>query len=198
MPDTDKLITLERLKDLLAAYGARPAKWPAEERAAALALIETSENARMLFNEEQALDALLEQVAEPEVSEALHGRVRSIAMPSAAASTPSLLTQLFERFRPQSQMAWQGAVVMAGVSGIVVGVSMSAIVMDTGATPTTVVAISGDTVEAEAMGINTVTPVESPNFAYSLTGESVTETETTTDDSNNGDGTFTVAGIPLY
>ena len=37
MPDTEKLVTLSRLKTLLDAYGAAPGFWPEEERAAARA-----------------------------------------------------------------------------------------------------------------------------------------------------------------
>ncbi|MBT5455661.1 MAG: hypothetical protein HOK82_03575 [Rhodospirillaceae bacterium] len=194
MSDTDKLITLDRLKDLLAAYGARPDLWPAVERAAAQALIDSSDQASALYAEEQALDALLRQVAEPEVSAALHGRVRSIALPPAPAPSASLPARMLEWLRPQSQMAWQGAVVAAGILGIVAGVGISAVVFDA-ALP------AKNTILAASDGADGTT--NTSNAIFSLTGEIISETETVadetvTDETDNGDGTFTVAGIPLY
>jgi len=198
MSDTDKLITLERLRDILAAYGARPGLWPPSERAAAQALIETSDEARALYAEEQALDSLLQQVAEPEVSAALQGRVRSITLPSGPTPSATLLSQLADWLRPQSQMAWQGAVVASGILGIVVGVGLSAMVMDAGAPPATIVAANEDRTSMDTARVDTGTVPESSNFIFSLTGETIAETETTVEDSDNGEGTFTVAGIPLY
>lgn len=52
-------MTLERLAELLTAYGADAARWPEAERDAALALIEGSATARMALAETRALDALL-------------------------------------------------------------------------------------------------------------------------------------------
>ena len=198
MPDTDKLITIERLKDLLAAYGARPGLWPAEERAAAQALIDTSDDARTLYDEEQALDALLQNVIEPEVSAALTGRVRSMALPTATAPSASFMARLMDSLRPQSRMAWQGAVAMAGILGIVTGMGVSAFVMETNApAANTIIAISeGDTTLATDNAA--IATPNSANVAFSLTGETVTETETNADESDTGEGTFTVAGIPLY
>lgn len=196
MSDTDKLITIERLKDLLAAYGARPGLWPAEEHAAAQALIDTSDEARALYDEEQALDALLQKVAEPEVSAALQSRVRSMAIPPAPAPSASLLARMFCWLRPQSQMAWQGAVVAAGILGIVTGVGLSAVVFDAGIPVTSTLA----TVEIQGVEIGEAptSVADQNNPTFSLTGEAVAETDSTPDGTDNGEGTFTVAGIPLY
>ena len=60
-------ITLERLRNLLDAYGAQPERWPEAERAAAQALIGRSAAARALWKEAQEVDLLLGAVSvEPE------------------------------------------------------------------------------------------------------------------------------------
>jgi hypothetical protein len=60
------MITLVRFAQLLDAYGAEPARWPAEEREAALALLARSPEARRQRDEAARLDALLDRgAAEP-------------------------------------------------------------------------------------------------------------------------------------
>ena len=60
-------ITLERLRELLDAYGAQPERWPDAERAAAQALIGRSAAARALWKEAREVDLLLGAVSvEPE------------------------------------------------------------------------------------------------------------------------------------
>jgi hypothetical protein len=54
-------MTLERLRNLLDAYGADPAHWPDDERATMQALIAASAPARAALAEAAALDALLAQ-----------------------------------------------------------------------------------------------------------------------------------------
>ncbi len=53
-------MTVDRLRDLLDAWGAAEDRWPADERAAALALIASSAEARALRDEAARLDALLD------------------------------------------------------------------------------------------------------------------------------------------
>lgn len=53
---TPKLISNNRVIQLLASYGARSTSWPAEERLAALALIEKSPELKKLLHDAQALD----------------------------------------------------------------------------------------------------------------------------------------------
>lgn len=52
-------ITRERLEVLLAAYGADPARWPSEEREAALALLAVDTGAQALRDAAARLDAVL-------------------------------------------------------------------------------------------------------------------------------------------
>jgi len=62
-------MTLQRLQQLLDAYGANPERWPAEEHAAALALLAYSMEARTRQAEAARLDALLDlaPLAQPSV-----------------------------------------------------------------------------------------------------------------------------------
>lgn len=53
-------MTLQRLRQLLDAYGATPDRWPAEERAAALALLASSVEARAQRDAAARLDTLLD------------------------------------------------------------------------------------------------------------------------------------------
>jgi hypothetical protein len=53
-------VTIDRLRDLLDAWGASADRWPADERAAALALILRSPEARALRDEAARLDAFLD------------------------------------------------------------------------------------------------------------------------------------------
>ncbi len=109
MPDTEKLVTVSRLKALLDAYGAAPECWPEEERAAATALIETSSEARILVKEADALDSLLDKIPEPEVSAALTSRVRSMALPAIEAKSGGTFSRLAAFLQPNSRLGWQGS-----------------------------------------------------------------------------------------
>jgi hypothetical protein len=61
-------LDLERFKALLAAYGARPERFPDGEREAALALLASSEVARDLARAEAALDDVFALAHAPELS----------------------------------------------------------------------------------------------------------------------------------
>ena len=55
-------MTIERLRQILDAFGADPARWPKAERDGALALLATSPEAQRLRDEARRLDALLNEV----------------------------------------------------------------------------------------------------------------------------------------
>src|SRR5262245_16982872 len=55
-------VTIDRLGELLAAYGARPDRWPSAERAAALGLLFASREARARRDAAAALDTMLDRV----------------------------------------------------------------------------------------------------------------------------------------
>ena len=54
------MIDIDRLRSLIDAYGAEPARWPADERAAALLLLANSAEARAYAQDAEALDATLD------------------------------------------------------------------------------------------------------------------------------------------
>lgn len=58
-------MTLERLREILAAYGADQEHWPAAERDAALALLTASPEAREAARDAMALDDLLARYDNP-------------------------------------------------------------------------------------------------------------------------------------
>lgn len=68
-------MTDTRLQELLASYGADPARWPAPEREAALALLQASPAARALRDEAAALDAALDRWTVPAPGPALAAQV---------------------------------------------------------------------------------------------------------------------------
>ncbi len=55
------MIAFDRLQSLIDAYGAEPARWPADERAAALLLLANSAEARAYAQDAGVLDALLDR-----------------------------------------------------------------------------------------------------------------------------------------
>lgn len=72
-------MTIERLRLLLDTWGAASERWPATERAAALALIARSPDARALRDEAVRLDALLDADPADAPSDALVARVLAAA-----------------------------------------------------------------------------------------------------------------------
>jgi len=57
------MMGLDRFRELMDAYGAEPARWPANERAAAEALLAINAEAAQLRERAGALDALLDKAA---------------------------------------------------------------------------------------------------------------------------------------
>ncbi len=78
-------MSLERFRVLLGAYGANPDRWPPEERAAALALLEQSPQAQRWRDASASLDALLDHAPGFEVSATLIDRILA-AVPTPAPS----------------------------------------------------------------------------------------------------------------
>jgi len=67
-------MTPERLSRILAAYGSRPDRWPADEREGAMRLLAQDPDAEARTRDEQALDALLARHRVPAPHAALVGR----------------------------------------------------------------------------------------------------------------------------
>jgi hypothetical protein len=55
------MMGMDRLRELLEAYGAEPGRWPAKERAAALTLLTENEEARRMQKQAAVVDGLLDR-----------------------------------------------------------------------------------------------------------------------------------------
>lgn len=80
-------MTLQRLQQLLDAYGANTERWPSEERAAASALLAHSAEARAQQDEASRLDALLD------LTPSVHPSIELVARILAAAPTERTQTE---------------------------------------------------------------------------------------------------------
>ncbi len=115
MPEpTDRKMDMARLAAILEAYGADDRRWPQDERAAALALLADSPEARALRDQAAALDTLLDVAGAPAPSPEL------MAMILAAAERPAWRQWLAE-FWPFGP-AWQPASAFA--AAVVLGVAI--------------------------------------------------------------------------
>jgi hypothetical protein len=207
MSHTEKLVTLKRLSVMLDAYGADPDRWLDEERSAALALIDTSAEARSLLDEAIALDGLLDRVDEPAVSSALTRKVHAIRPSAPGARLSDLVALVGGWLKPGSRAAWQGAVAAAAVIGIATGIGLSEMVFDEEAPSAIAVATTpAETIRTEtpvmAVGDSAFDPestmttsLETNIARISLTGDDGANSEPLgqTDDSE-----MAVASIPLY
>ncbi len=78
------VMTLQRLQQLLEAYGANPERWPLEERAAAVALLARSTEARAKQAEAARLDTLLDLAPVVQPSEELAARILAAKLAEGA------------------------------------------------------------------------------------------------------------------
>ena len=84
---THSAVTLERLAQLLDAYGGDSARWPEHERASALQLIAKNPQAQVLHRAALDLDGALDLSSMPEIaSSALRARVLEIPIKHPAAA----------------------------------------------------------------------------------------------------------------
>ena len=111
-------MTLDRLKEIVGAYGADPARWPATERVAAQDLLERSAAARRLRDEAAALDRILDQAPQAASSALLAARILRSQPQPRRTDARSLFTELW----PDGP-AWRPAAALAAsmVLGLAVG-----------------------------------------------------------------------------
>ena len=97
---TSPRLSLERFADLVDAYGARPERWPAAERPAALALLTDSGEARALRDQAETVDTLLDQALVQDPSPALAERILAAApLYSSSAMGPTVREGITDRVR---------------------------------------------------------------------------------------------------
>ncbi len=129
-------ITMDRLEQILDAYGANPDAWPQSEREAVEALLQSSEQARLLRRQAAELDQMLDAAESIEPSAALRQRIVD-ALPARAASFGQRLDRIADWLWPFGPR-WRPAValVVAAALGIAVGTWMPSESSQTAATDT--------------------------------------------------------------
>jgi len=144
-------MTETRLLEIIASYGAKPERWPEEERAAALLALESSTEARRAMRDEAGLDSLLGSYDAPPSTLALQTRIAAIP-----EQRPARLADILRDFWPFGAI-WQPAsgLALAAVIGVMVGIglpqedfSASASTADTEAFAAVIAAAGGDIEES--------------------------------------------------
>ncbi|PKQ02073.1 MAG: hypothetical protein CVT73_20165 [Alphaproteobacteria bacterium HGW-Alphaproteobacteria-12] len=137
-------MTLERLREIVEAYGASPARWPHAERSAAEALASSSPEAQALLAEAVRFDALLDMAPAEAPSAALTERLIA-ARPRAATplvpmrreTAKGFLRGLFEAVWPYGSAAFPaGTLAAALVMGVALGSASDISLSVTGNTAT--------------------------------------------------------------
>jgi len=139
-------MTLDRLRQLAAAYGADPRHWPASERDAATALIAGSSVARGVLAEAGQLDALLGMAPAEVPDEAMARLTAATAFPprrpiasSPTASANGWMGWLASAF-------WPRATVLGGMMalGIITGLAVEPVYSSTDAFAAVMSDLTGD------------------------------------------------------
>lgn len=86
---TEEKLTLKRLERLLEAYGGNPRRWPADERAAGEALLESSARAREMQAEALKADAWLDAAPSPARAS---GQLKAAILAACRGSTSTTRT----------------------------------------------------------------------------------------------------------
>jgi hypothetical protein len=134
MSDKIEPMTLDRLRELIEAYGANPERWPEQERGLAVVFIATSAEAQGLLEEAVALDRALDALPAPEPSQALRNGILNAFTPAkpVAANENDGLVATITRWRPRSHSAWHKAAAAAVMFGVLCGVGVSQVYTTTG------------------------------------------------------------------
>jgi hypothetical protein len=111
-------MTPDRLEELVAAYGADPQRWPADERSAALALLERVPLLHVELDRMAGLDAVLDRWPSP--APRLDAESLTARITATRQARPEVLAK--RRFRWPS-LAWPNAagLAAAALAGFLVG-----------------------------------------------------------------------------
>lgn len=118
-------MTLDRLRQIVDAYGVSPDRWPVEERAAACRLVADDPAAQAICTEAAPLDAALDAVVPAEPPAALRRRILATLdagpMPAPRRDVRALLRLLFP-----SVPLWRPAAASALL--FIAGIAVAAVV----------------------------------------------------------------------
>lgn len=144
-------MTLERLTEIVEAYGASPLRWPVAEREAAKALLAREPHARALADDARKLDAFLDAAPDGLASDALVSRImaaRPRAVPTKAgniargqSSGGSLWRALVQTVWPYGSPAFPAGALAASVMlGVTLGLALPSAVSAVGLSTATTTA----------------------------------------------------------
>ena len=194
MSDKIEPMTLDRLRDLVDAYGAAPERWPDQERELTLVFIATSAEARGLIEEAKLLDAALDTLPTPEPSAVLRQSVRDAftpPQPVAANENDGLVTTITQ-WRPRSNSSWHKAAAAAVMFGVLCGVGVSQVIA-----PASTIVIAQQPIPGFNQPI-TELPLQSDVAALSLDVEfPAIQTDTTLQADATNDETEEDSEVPL-
>jgi hypothetical protein len=205
----DNDMTEARFAALLDAYGAEPDRWPASERAAGLAYLESSEEARAAMEPAAALDGLLDSIApSTQISEDLADRIYALA-PAApqAERQPGNVIPFWRRAMPSGGNGWQ-KIAATAILGIAAGVLFSEIRGDGARNPVAVTVTAspaieiGDSPVIETAAAQTYSlqseSLQSDLASLSLTGsEALLQRSTETQSLGSDDADGSLSDLPL-
>jgi hypothetical protein len=123
-----EMMTIDRVLDLIAAYGAHPGGWPEDERDAAEAVLNANPAAFAdALHDAEVIDAMLMDAPQAEPSSDLVARIMADAPCAATPKKAGLLTRLKDMIFPQGTR-WPASAALASLTmGVVAGYSYAAI-----------------------------------------------------------------------
>jgi hypothetical protein len=145
-------MSLDRLREIVEAYGAAAHRWPAAEREAALALLANEPKAQAWLDEALALDLLLDAAPEPDApSDSLISRIMAARPRAVPVGVPQRAKTQKTRggfWRGLVQEVWPygspalpaGALAASILMGVSVGLSAPAALAEWSASTTTTTA----------------------------------------------------------
>lgn len=139
-------MTLDRLQQLAAAYGADPRRWPESERDAAAALIAGSSAAREVLTQAGELDAVL-AVVPADVPDAAMARLTSAtAFPPLRQISSPTMASVDGWWGSLASAFWPRATVFAGMMalGIITGLAVEPVYSGTDAYASVMSDLTGD------------------------------------------------------
>ena len=134
MVDQSKLISLDRTKQLIDAYGGNTDRWPIPERDLALNFIATSSDAQSLIEEAKKLDDELNALTQPKPSPNLRAAVHNTFTPPITANENSGTLGRLKSWGAWTNSSWHKSAAAAAIFGLVCGVGISQVFTPTGST----------------------------------------------------------------